>query len=148
MGATPAGPSLFGGDRIKLDWQGVRAVTAEQIVTAGLGNETERLRDSPISAETVNNAGYLQLQSEFGGRRFNAVSLRVDDNDRFGRAVTYRIAPSYLVAETGKRRKGSYGTGFNAPILMQLFVAVPAFGVPAKPNQQQGETPAHNNRAE
>src|SRR3546814_13851271 len=128
MGATPAGPSLFGGDRIKLDWQGVRAVTAEQIVTAGLGNETERLRDSPISAETVNNAGYLQLQSEFGGRLFNAVSLRVDDNDRFGRAVTYRLAPSYLVAETGTRRKDSTGTGFKSPSLPPVFIDFTAFG--------------------
>ena len=31
---------------------------------------------------------------DFGGRFFNSVSVRYDDNSRFGDKVTWRIAPA------------------------------------------------------
>ncbi|MCK7499738.1 MAG: hypothetical protein MZW92_62060 [Comamonadaceae bacterium] len=37
------------------------------------------------------------------------------------RAVTFRVAPAYLVAATGTRLKASFGTGFKSPSLYQLF---------------------------
>ena len=49
-------------------------------------------------------------------------NVRHDDNERFGDATTYRVAPAVLVPVTETKLKASYGTGFKAPTLNQLFV--------------------------
>jgi vitamin B12 transporter len=131
---TPgAEPSFNRGDRVKLDWQGNLRIAEGEIVTLGAEHQLDEIRDSPISAQTTNNAGFVQLQSSVDGRFFNTVSLRYDSNDRFGDNATYRVAPAYLITETGTKLKGSVGTGFKAPTLNQLFVNFPAFGFLANP---------------
>src|SRR5262249_16427187 len=57
------------------------------------------------------------LQSNLGDRLFNAASVRYDSNSQFGGEATFRVAPAYLIPETGSKLKGSVGTGFRAPIL-------------------------------
>ncbi len=69
-----------------------------------------------------------------GGSLFNTLSVRYDDNDRFGGKVTYRVAPAYLIKETGTKLKASVGTGFKAPTLDQMFQNFPSFGFFANPN--------------
>ena len=53
----------------------------------------------------------------------NSASIRYDDNSRFGGKVTWHLAPAWLIAATGTRLKASFGTGFKAPSLQQLFGA-------------------------
>src|SRR5262249_31651983 len=48
--------------------------------------------------------------------------------------ATFRVAPAYLIPETGSKLKGSVGTGFKAPTLDQLYDSFPAFGFFANPN--------------
>lgn len=48
------------------------------------------------------------------------VGARLDDHERFGDKTTYRVAPSYTL-KTGTCLKASYGTGFRAPSLYELF---------------------------
>lgn len=127
-------PTAYRGERVKADWQAILAVGSGQTLTAGLEHQTDALRDNGTDAENANRAGYAQIDSAFGGRLFNAISLRLDDNDRFGQVTTWRIAPSFLVTETGTRLKASYGTGFKAPSLSQLFVSYPAFNFFANPD--------------
>jgi vitamin B12 transporter len=127
-------PSFNRGDRVKLDWQGHIKAAPGEIVTLGAEHQLDEIRDSPLSAQTATNAGLIQLQSAVAGRFFNTISLRYDDNDRFGRAATYRVAPAWLIPETDTKIKGSVGTGFKAPSLEQLFVSFPAFNFFANPN--------------
>lgn len=47
--------------------------------------------------------------------------LRYDDHDRFGGATTYRVAPAYTFTQIGTTLKASYGTGFRAPSLFELY---------------------------
>jgi len=47
--------------------------------------------------------------------------LRHDQHSEFGRHTTYRFTGSYLFANTGTRLHGSFGTGFRAPSLNELF---------------------------
>ena len=47
-------------------------------------------------------------------------SARIDANDRFGDASTYRLTGSYLFG-TGTRVRAAYGTGVKAPIPGELF---------------------------
>jgi vitamin B12 transporter len=133
-------PSFNRGDRVKFDWQGNVRLTPGQILTLGAEHWTDEIRDSPISAQTTTNAGFIQLQSSFGERLFNTLSLRLDDNDRFGGQTTYRVAPAFLIPESGTKLKGSIGTGFKAPTLDQLFVSFPAFNFFANPNLKPEES--------
>lgn len=48
------------------------------------------------------------------------VGARLDDHERFGDKTTYRVAPSYTF-KTGTCLKASYGTGFRAPSLYELY---------------------------
>jgi vitamin B12 transporter len=52
---------------------------------------------------------------------FATAGVRRDDHERFGGKTTYRVAPAYLHRETGTKLKATYGTGFKAPTLSQLF---------------------------
>jgi vitamin B12 transporter len=133
-GFGPPPPTLNRGDRVKADWQGNIKLAPGQVLTLGAEHQIDAIRDTPISAEMTNDAGFVQLLSSFDERLFNTVSLRYDGNDRFGGKMTYRVAPAYLVPETGTRLKGSVGTGFKAPSLQQLFVSFPAFNFFANPN--------------
>ena len=127
------------GDRIKLDWQGQAEIMEGEVVV--LGAETGRdAIHVPISAGITTNAGYAELQSGatnlFGmGVDFhNSISVRYDDNSRFGAKTTWHVAPVLAVQETGTRLHASYGTGFKAPSLEQLFESFPAFFFFANPN--------------
>jgi vitamin B12 transporter len=126
-------PSYFTGERVKVDWQGnVHLATAETLV---LGAEHQRDEiHSPVSANQSIDSGYVELQSGLGHRLFNALSVRYDDNNQFGAKVTYRVAPVFVIRETGTRLKASMGTGFKAPTLDELYHSYPAFFFFANPN--------------
>lgn len=72
-------------------------------------------------ADSRSNAVFVQDQAAFGDSLFVAGSARVDDHERFGRHGTFRIAPVYLLREHGTKLTASFGTGFKAPTLFQLF---------------------------
>jgi vitamin B12 transporter len=137
-------PNLNHGDHIKFDWQGNIAVVEGQTLLLGVEDQNDRLLDSPISAENGNVAGFAELQSEIGHDLFAAASVRYDANERFGGKATWRIAPSYLVPKIGTKLKASYGTGFKAPSLTQLFVDFPAFNFFANPNLQPEESEGYD----
>lgn len=127
------------GDRIKLDWQGQARISDGELLV--LGAETGR--DAiyvPLSAGITTNAGFGELQSGvtdlFGSAVdfHNSMSVRYDDNSRFGAKTTWRIAPVFAFKDTGTRLHATYGTGFKAPSLEQLFLSFPAFFFFANPN--------------
>ncbi len=126
--------TAYTGDRTKVDWLGTYQLVPGHSVIGGLEAATDKLDDRSTRAENDTSAGFVQLDSVFGGALYNSVSLRHDDNDRFGGVTTWRIAPSYRIEVTDTRLKASYGTGFKAPSLSQLFVSYPAFNFFANPN--------------
>ncbi len=132
---TPAIPSFYNGNRYKLDWQGDVKIAEGQTLTLGTEHQHDAI-DNMAGAEVNNDAGYIQLQSSFGKRFFNSISLRHDENEKFGGKETYRIAPAFLITETDTKLKASLGSGFKAPSLDQLFHDYPAFGFFANPNLQ------------
>jgi vitamin B12 transporter len=137
----PFSPAMTNrGERIKFDWQGNTEVLPGELVTLGVESQHDAILDSPISAETNNNAGLVQLQSSLAGRLFNAATARFDANDRFGNKATWREAPALLFPETGTKLKASVGTGFRGPSLNQLFVSFPAFNFFANPNLKPEES--------
>jgi vitamin B12 transporter len=131
---SPEAPrsDLFG-ERVKFDWQGIVGLAANQKLVLGAEHQRDEITQ-PLSASTIINSGYAELQSGFGDRLFDTVSVRDDDNDQFGNKVTYRFAPTYLIKETGTKLKGSVGTGFKAPTLADMFQSFPEFGFFANPD--------------
>jgi vitamin B12 transporter len=131
--AFPPNPYIYNGDRVKGDWQGNITVATGQVVTLGAEHQLDRFNSFPFQGGVASSAGYAQLQSNFGERFFDTVSLRYDANEQFGGKATYRVAPAYLIPETGTKLKGTVGTGFHAPTLVELYESFPPF-FSANPN--------------
>jgi vitamin B12 transporter len=132
------------GDRLKFDWQGNIELAKGQVLVLGAEDDEDRLIDSPISVENDNAAGFAELQSEILPRLFTAASVRYDNNERFGDKTTWRVAPAYIVPQTNTKLKASYGTGFKAPSLTQLFVSFPAFNFFANPDLKPEESEGYD----
>lgn len=127
----------YDGDRLKIDYQGNLTLAPGEIATIGAQHERDELDDptslaggvsSPgFSASVTDDAVFAELQSSIGQRFFNSANVRFDHNEQFGNAVTYRVAPAFLIPETGTKLKASLGTGFNAPSLEELYDNFPPF---------------------
>ena len=147
---TPFGsvapPTTNLGQRTKVDWRGEVRVIPGQTLVLGLEDQKESLRtDSTFTAlgqqfttneSTGNKAAYAELQSNFYDRFFLVSNIRYDDNDTFGAHTTWRFAPAFIVPVTETKLKATYGTGFKAPTLVQLFVNNPSIFQVANPNLQ------------
>lgn len=159
-------PSPFGltgpinmseGERLKYDWRGVISVLEGQTVVLGAEQEKEKFNTQPgkapvIRAENGNRGAYAELQSNFSNRFFVTSNVRVDDNDAYGEHTTYRVAPAFIVPGTETKLKASYGTGFKAPSLSQLYDTTYGSNNPnLKPEESTGydigfEQPIANDR--
>ncbi|MEI8186360.1 MAG: TonB-dependent receptor [Chlorobiaceae bacterium] len=117
--------SKFNGHRYEIGWQGDVAAAENNTVSVGLNyqqesmiNENFGLYASLLNKGIGTNSVFVQDQWHFGG--FNLVGgVRYEDNEKFGSKITYRIAPSYTINDTVL--KFSYGTGFRAPSLYELY---------------------------
>lgn len=132
---TGALPTLFTGDRTKFDWRGVTSILPGHTLITGAEHEISRARSATISAENSNTAGYAELQSQFAERIFVTSNIRHDNNERFGGATTYRVAPAVILPGSETKLKASVGTGFKPPSLDELFFDIPGFfGYSPNPN--------------
>ncbi len=66
---------------------------------------------------------YVDQHLNFGDRFFNTLGLRYDDHSEFGDKTTYRLTSRYNINDF-IAVKGSYGTGFKAPTLYQLYAPI------------------------
>jgi vitamin B12 transporter len=133
-------PSINIGDRLRYDWHSVVQLAPHHTVLVGAEHEKETLQTASVSAENTNKGMYVELQSQFANRLFLVENVRQDDNERFGQHATYRLAPALIVPITETKLKGSFGTGFKAPTLNQLFVNFPDFFFFANPNLKPEES--------
>jgi len=127
------------GERVEYDWHAVTALAPGHNFIVGLQQQTDRMDTAGFSAENGNKAGFVELQSQFAGRFFLAANMRDDFNDQFGEHATYRIAPAVIVPLTETMLKASYGTGFKAPSLSELFQNFPDFSFFGNPNLKPEE---------
>ncbi len=125
--------SNYKGDLLKL--QGVTTWSPAQYFSAVLGAETERERaDSFYRSDGTfgpyedvlgwqdarTNAIFTEARLSYDKSLYLDLGGRVDDHSRFGTYKTWRVAPAYLLDADTKLR-GSVGTGFKAPSLVQLY---------------------------
>ncbi|WP_041373430.1 TonB-dependent receptor plug domain-containing protein [Phenylobacterium zucineum] len=134
QGPGGAAPTYNRGDRTEADLRFDLVLPRGAALVAGIEAERERLKDQPVRYRNDNRAAFAELHLEPAGDLNLTASVRYDDNDRFGGEATWRLAGVYELAATGARLKASYGTGFKAPSLTQLFVSFPDFGFFANPD--------------
>jgi vitamin B12 transporter len=126
--------SSYDGQILKFDWQHNLYLHESNTLTLGIETEKEKAKSSYYSEsaygpytstfaeENARTSGYyLQDQIKTWNDWFTTLGIRLDDHSDFGTKTTYRLASSYLIRQTSTRLKGSYGTGFKAPSLYQLF---------------------------
>ena len=111
-----------------IDWQNDLYLFDESdIVTSGFEYEKqEGKNDSAGFDESLNNkAVYLQNRLSLMGKRINiTVGARYDDHSVVGGKATYRLAASYMINDA-TRIKGSWGTGYKAPTINDLYYRDP-----------------------
>jgi len=104
-------------------WQGTFVVSKTNDLTLGTSLYEEKMESgsSGISEQDAETKSvWAQEQITLFDSLDLVAGLRYDDHDRFGGKTTYRVAPSYLT-KFGTLFKASYGTGFRAPSLYELY---------------------------
>jgi vitamin B12 transporter len=143
-----AAPTINIGQRFQVDWRGEADLARGERLVLGIEDKTETLWTNSAgaynalgtyipaatSAQTGNKAGWIELQSSFADRFFLVSNVRYDDNESFGPHTTWRVAPAFIVPVTDTKLKATYGTGFKAPTLTELYVNNPSFLIISNPN--------------
>ena len=125
----PIAPNLYVGARTKFDWRSEFAITPDHRVMAGVERQIEHFdapafdltTQTPASGRTGNTGLFAQYTGRFANRFFLAANVRHDRHDSFGGHTSWRIAPAFHVPGVETVLKASYGTGFKAPMLSQLY---------------------------
>jgi len=135
----------YDGSIFNVDWQHNLYLGDFDIITVGFEYEEEEgeshyyYRDQtawgPIESNSAfpeesvdHKAYYFQNQLKLWDRLFLTGGIRLDDHETFDTETTYKVALAYIHHPTGTKLKGTWGTGFKAPSLYQLFApAIPAF---------------------
>lgn len=76
--------------------------------------------------EVSTHALVAQDEAHLSDHLVVTAGVRTDDHSAFGTKTTPRVALSYALPESSMRLKGSWGEGFRAPTLNELYF--PAFG--------------------
>jgi len=144
---TPGATGLLGrpteylGERTKVDWRGDLELAKGHSLIMGLQYERERLETTNLVASNGNKAAFLEYQGNLEDRLFLAANVRHDNDDSYGGHTTWRIAPAFIVPGTETKLKASYGTGFKAPTLNELFIDYrPGFNFHGNPNLKPEES--------
>lgn len=125
--------SSFGGDVVTV---GSRLAWApSEIFSSVIGGETQGERadsyyfsdgafgpfeDNLYGSEARTNSAFFESRVAYDSTAYIDAGVRHDNHSIFGGKTTFKVAPALLVSDDTKLR-GSVGTGFKAPSLVQLY---------------------------
>lgn len=126
--------STFEGQIVNFDWQHNLHIHRTNILTLGVETQEQQGKSDyysesawgPYSSSFKNKTArrfsyYLQDKIRLWDSWFTTLGVRADDYGRLGTDITYRITSAYLIRQIGTKIKGTYGTGFKAPTIYQLY---------------------------
>jgi vitamin B12 transporter len=104
-------------------WQGSLMFTEINTLSLGYTYFEEKLEENDSDQKKADINSYWVSDQLFllDDRLVVVGGVRIDDHSRFGTETTWQVAPSYLIKKTDTTIKASYGTGFRAPSLYELF---------------------------
>ena len=116
----------------RLEWQHNFQVSKPLLITAGYQfreQQGENISSTGFPNKIISsNAGFGQAQLSLSDQFFATAGFRHDSFNTFGDPTTWRLTGGYILKKTGTKLRSSYGTGFRAPTINQLFF--PNFGNP------------------
>jgi vitamin B12 transporter len=105
-----------------IDWQHVFSPAEYYSIVAGLEYREEKGENPGFDESLDNYALYLSNKLQlFRKSLVVTAGARYDDRDTSGTKATYRFGAVYTVPLVGAIIRASYGTGFRAPALNELF---------------------------
>ena len=104
--------------QLELRWSGMLA--GRHRVTAGLEYRNEERSDGDLGHDTDNFGTYIQDEVQIGGRVGLVFGARYDNHSDFGSATSPKAAVWYRLNDV-LRFRASYGEGFRAPSLYELY---------------------------
>ncbi|MEI8033347.1 MAG: TonB-dependent receptor [Chlorobiaceae bacterium] len=115
---------LYNGDIHEAGWQGDLQVLSGNTLTSAISYQNEHASATNAFSLLDKSAGmssvFVQDRWKLDGATLLG-AVRHDDHETFGGHTTWRFAPSYAIENT--TLKASYGTGFRAPSLVELYDA-------------------------
>ncbi|MBC8206081.1 MAG: TonB-dependent receptor [Kiritimatiellaeota bacterium] len=129
----------YNGKILTADWQNDILLNEMNTLTAGAEWEQESYLDSFGGKYNDESVGfYLQDQIQIGENFFGTAGIRHEEHQQVGQADTYRLIGTYLIDESGTKLKASWGTGFRAPSLYQLYAPYGTGNASLKPEESEG----------
>lgn len=113
------------------EWQHNAYISNAVTFTAGFEYRKEKGENKGNFDDSVDNkAAYFNSKLKFlGDNLIINAGLRYDDHETAGSKVTYKVGAAYNFIGAGLLVRTSYGTGFRAPSLNDLFF--PFYGNPS-----------------
>lgn len=132
---SPSPNSTFSGRTFTADWKNIIEVSDLFNFVGGVDfnqqwayTNTNVDHQFPLFNPLIENWGAASQTGLYGQIRstlFDSLTLtlggRLDWQSRFGQVGTWRAGAAYLWRETDTKFKGSYGTAFKAPALLELY---------------------------
>lgn len=112
----------YEGERNKVDYQGSFQATDRLLLQYGADHERQSATaEGSTLGETDLTGIWTQASFEPLDELIFTAGVRHDQHSTFGGFTSYRGTVSYLVPGTDARLHSSYGTGFRAPSLYELY---------------------------
>jgi vitamin B12 transporter len=109
-------------DQYRGDYQGIFEVAKGQTITAGTDVEKQRLTSTYFNRTDSTNYGVFGLyQADLTEALTVTAGLRHDHYNSFGNTTTYRFTAAYLLPDGATKLRATYGTGYQAPTLTELY---------------------------
>jgi len=122
------GENWYEAEQTKVGWQHDFYQEDRNVVSAGVEIEEETAEtDALPEVDSEIKSVYLQDQLHLGALVLVG-GLRLDDHDTFGEEVTGRLGATLKLKDAGTRFKATYGSGFKAPSLYQLYAPASPWG--------------------
>ncbi len=112
----------FKGTHQKVGYQGDINLFTRDTLTLGTDYTLEEAENSyGFSGDNENYAYFANYIKGIGDNLTLDFGGRIDDHDQFGTQATYRTTLAYVIPQTNSKLHSSFGTGFKAPTLYQLY---------------------------
>jgi vitamin B12 transporter len=116
------GESRYDGDRVKGEYRGTFSFNRWLAIVGGLDWEHVGYESTWDSRKTVDmTSPYAQVIMEPIDGLVLTAGGRIDDHSLFGQHDTHRLTAAYQLPRSETRFHASYGTGFRAPSLYELY---------------------------
>jgi vitamin B12 transporter len=116
------GGPWYDGDRVKGEYRGVLSFNKQLALVAGVDWQRDGATTDSVSRTTVEvTSPYAELIVEPILGLVLTGGARIDDHSAFGQYDTHRLTAAYQAPGTATKFHASYGTGFRAPSLNELY---------------------------